>query len=148
MTGSGWTHMHRFLDLKRDIEETFGSLIDEPWGRTPGAQWMPAVDIYETRDAYIVSVDLPGVGADEVELHVRTWEIEICGTRAASRTVASATRVHVERMVGRFCRTLALEHPVEPETAESRCADGVYEVSVKKHTTTHEQNDTREGDSQ
>jgi HSP20 family protein len=134
MTESDWTPMRPFLDLQREIDEVFGALIDEPWGRRGSTRWLPAVDIDETAEAYLVTVDLPGVCADDVQLHVRPREVEIRGTRVSSRSVASATRIHTERSAGHFRRTFPLDHPVDPETAESRCQDGVYQVKVKKRS--------------
>ena len=145
MTGSGWKPIQRLLDLERDIEETFSFLIDLPWGRAGRADWRPAVDIDETPEGYTVTADLPGVCAGDVELRVLPREIEICGTRVSSRSVASATRVQTERSVGRFSRRFHLAHAVDPRTAECRCQDGIYQVHVRKQTGEHDVNDEREG---
>lgn len=134
MRGSDWMPIRKLLDLERDIEEAFGALIDEPWGRTGRGEWAPAVDIDETPDGYHVAVDLPGVRADSIELHVRPREIEIRGIRASVRTAASARRIHTERRVGRFRRVFPLEHPVDPRTAEGRCEEGVYHIQVNKRS--------------
>ena len=132
MTGAEWMPIRRFLDLEREIEEAFGFLIDEPWGRTLPAEWSPAVDIDETPESYIVSVDVPGVCADDIELHVHPREIEIRGTRTVSRSIASVTRIHTERVSGRFRRSFQLDDPVDPQSAECECEDGVYRVRVRK----------------
>jgi len=134
MKRSKWTPVLRFWDLKREIDEAFDNLIDEPWGRTARAQWLPAVDIDETPDAYIVTIDLPGVCADDVELRIHPWEIEIRGTRTTTRSVESARRILTERSVGRFHRKFKLEHAVDPNTAESECKDGLYRLEVKKRS--------------
>jgi HSP20 family protein len=135
----------RFLDLEREIEEAFGALIDEPWGRTFPAEWSPAVDIDETPEAYIVSVDLPGVCADAIELHIRPREIEIRGTRTVSQSIASATRIHTERVSGRFRRRFPLEEPVDPQSAKCECEDGVYQVRVRKLRQNNDREYTTQG---
>jgi HSP20 family protein len=146
MTEPEWNALRRLLDIEQEIDEAFGALIDEPWGRTEGSDWIPAVDIDETEDAYVVTVDLPGVTLHDVRLHVRPREIEISGKRASSRTTASAARVRSERTIGRFRRSFPLERAVDPRTAESRCADGVYQVRIMKVRTDDEHDDTREGE--
>ena len=138
MEESDWVPILRFLDLKREIDEAFGTLIDEPWGRTMRAFWMPAVDIDETADAYIVTIDLPGLCEDDVELHVRPTQIAIRGTRVAARTVASAVRVHTERVVGHFHRQITLPRAVDPDTAEIRCDRGIYQIRLKKRSRENE----------
>ena len=132
MTDFGRSSIERILNLEHEIEELFGHLIDRPWGRDGPVDWLPPVDIDETPDAYEVSMDLPGVCADDIELHLRPFEIEICGTRSTRRSSASATRVHAERTTGRFCRTFALQHEVVPDSAQSRCAEGILRVRIKK----------------
>lgn len=119
-------------DLRRELEDAFDALIDTPWGRSPNGPWMPAVDIEETEKAYYVTVDLPGVCTDDVQLRVRRREIDIRGSRSAVRRMETAHRIHTERITGHFRRTFHLNHAVEPESATWRCAEGVYEVEIKK----------------
>lgn len=121
-----------FRDLSQEIEDTFDALIDKPWGRTGQADWTPPMDIEEVADAYYVTVDLPGVQADDIQLYVRPWEIEICGTRTFERASASAARIRIERGRGRFCRTFRLEHEIDPDRASSHCDNGVYRLRIAK----------------
>jgi len=144
MTSSDWLPIRGFPDLEREIEEAFGALIDEPWGRTARSEWTPAVDIDETQDAYVVTVDVPGVCANDIELHVRPQEIEIRGSRTSSRSIATATRVHTERVSGKFRRTFRLDEPVDPRSAECECEDGVYQIRVRKLGSDNAQEHTRE----
>lgn len=132
MMQSDWPPVGRFPDLEREIEEAFGALIDEPWGRTARSEWIPAVDIEETPDAYRISMDLPGVSVDDIHLEVKVHQIEIRGRRSAARSTLSGRRIHTERCIGRFRRTFPLPHPVDPRTATGRYEDGVYLVYVKK----------------
>ena len=133
MNNSHISPLHKWLDFRHDIEDTFSNLIDQPWGRNR-PDWVPQVDIDETTDAYVVTIDLPGVCEDEVELHVEARRIEIRGTRTYTETRASATRIHTERTVGRFRRGFRLEHAVDPDSATSRYSDGVYEITIKKRS--------------
>lgn len=132
MRNSDWMLTSAFLDPEREIEEAFGVLIDEPWGRTEQPRWAPAVDIDETEEAYIITIDVPGVCTDDIELRVRPREIEIHGTRTSSYSVATSTRIHTERVSGAFRRTFPLDNPVDPQSAECDCEDGVYQVRVRK----------------
>ncbi len=132
MKYSDWMPIRIFLDLELEFEEVFEALIDEPWGRTFCAEWSPAVDIDETPNCYIFTVDLPGTRADTVEIRIRPWEVEIRGTRTPARYDAPATRIHTERVSGRFRRRFAMEEPVDPKSAECESENGVYQVRVLK----------------
>lgn len=128
------------MNLERDLDDAFESVIDDPWGRRAGDTWSPAVDVEETRDAYVVSVDLPGCRSQDIELQVSEHEVTVYGVRHSTRAETSARRLHVERRVGAFRRTIALEHAVDPESATARCEAGVHEVRIQKRKT----DDTRE----
>jgi len=91
-------------------------------------------------------VDLPGVGAHDVHVRVRPWQIEICGRREAARSARAARRVLVERTVGRFCRTFRLEHEVDPDATETRCEHGVCRIRLRKRGIADHDEDVTEED--
>lgn len=127
------------MDWEQEIEDAFGNLIDEPWGRRARAQWSPALDIDETPSAYIVTVDVPGVCGDDIALRVRPHAIEISGIRSVSRSVASAARIYTERVTGRFRRLFPLEDPVDTQSVTWECEHGVYRIHVRKqHSDNHD----------
>jgi HSP20 family protein len=59
--------------MRRMLEQTFGGMLDEPAG------WIPAVDIEELEDAYVVEAEVPGVKRDDVNLEVSGNELTISG---------------------------------------------------------------------
>ena len=132
MTGSDWALMRRFMDLERELDDAFDSLIDGPWGRGERAEWNPAVDIEDTGDAYLVTVDVPGICGDQIELRLGPREIRIRGQRSSSRSVATATHIHRERVTGQFVRTFRLAEPIDTGSAKCQCENGVYQVRVRK----------------
>ena len=52
----------------RLFDDRFDRLIERAFGRERQAPWMPAMDVYETEDKVVVSVELPGMTADDVEV--------------------------------------------------------------------------------
>ena len=130
-----------FSDLQREIDETFARIIDEPWGRAGESDWTPAIDIVETAEGYIISVDLPGICEDEVHVRVQPAAVEIHGSRICEQTVRGAKRIRTERMSGRFRRTVDCGRPVDPDSVTCHCRDGVYEIRLQKkseHERRHE----------
>ena len=70
------TSWELFEDLRAAQDELLQASLGRGW-RPTGRQhysdagtavWTPAVDISERKDAYLVTVELPGVKADDVEL--------------------------------------------------------------------------------
>ena len=123
------------LDLDRRIDELFTELIHEPWGRAfGGGGWQPAVDVFETDDAYLIEADIPGVAPENVEVRVEGRRLTIRGTRESvtwSRSEAGRN-VQIERQHGDFCRTLELDHPIDVDRLEKQFDQGILRARLPK----------------
>jgi HSP20 family protein len=100
-------------------------------GATPGA-WMPTVDIAERKDAYLVTVELPGVGIDDFEITFQDGLMTIQGERYNAHD-SSEEKVHrVERRYGPFRRAITLPSHVMADAIEASVQDGVLQILVPK----------------
>ena len=70
--------------------------------------WVPAVDLCETSDAFIVTAELPGVTRDQIRIDVHDGRLTLHGRRDAR--VACEHYHQVERGHGEFCRSFRLPH--------------------------------------
>jgi HSP20 family protein len=123
--------LDRMLNLSRAMDEAFDQ------AQTNGRVWYPATDTYETRDAYVVETDLPGVKPDQVEISFERNTLTIRGTREwpirTSESNANEFRVHAaERVGGTFARAIRLPEYVDGERIEATFSDGVLTVRVPK----------------
>src|SRR5689334_11064476 len=76
-------------------------------GKREGTAWRPAVDISEGVDAYRVTVEIPGIKADEVEITMADGLLTIQGERYAAREAAGGKVDRSERGCGASLRSLA-----------------------------------------
>jgi HSP20 family protein len=98
-----------------------------------GTAWRPAVDISERRDAYRVTVEIPGIKAGEVEITMADGLLTIQGERHAAGEAAGEKIHRSERGFGVFRRSLALPSShVEAGKTEASVRDGVLEILVPK----------------
>lgn len=96
------------------------------------AGWAPAVEISERKDAYLVSAELPGVSAAEVEITFEDGLLTMQGERRAARDT-EGERVHrSERHYGPFRRSITLPSNVQAGKIEATAQDGVLQVLVPK----------------
>ncbi|MFP4415633.1 MAG: Hsp20/alpha crystallin family protein [Chitinivibrionales bacterium] len=120
--------------IHKKVDRSFTDLIEEPWGKVERPQWHPLVDVYETADAYLLVIDLPGVRPEDVEVQPHHQGVVVCGRREATHSYSSANQIMVERRSGRFCRKVVLAHPVDTELKEIRYEHGLCEIILpKKH---------------
>lgn len=100
-----------------------------------GTAWRPAIDISERRDAYRVSVEIPGIKADEVEITMANGLLTIQGERHAAREAIGEKIHRSERGYGVFRRSLPLPSShVREDKVQASVQDGVLEILVPKAT--------------
>ncbi len=103
--------------------------------RAAAPTWVPALEVAERADAYLIAADLPGVREDQLEIGFENNVLTLRGTKAPSFTANAegALRVHVlERQSGTFERSVRLPEYVEGDRIEARLVDGVLHVTVPK----------------
>lgn len=92
--------------------------------------WVPAADLCETADAYIVTAELPGVSRQQVRVEFHDGLLALQGRRDAR--VACEQYHQVERGHGEFSRTFRLPSDVDAERIAADLKDGVLTVVVPK----------------
>jgi HSP20 family protein len=68
--------------------------------------WCPAADIYQTRDGWIVKVDLAGISPDDLEITIEGATLKLTGCRRDSFYSESVTYHQMEITYSRFEKTL------------------------------------------
>ena len=92
----------------------------------------PAADIYETEDEYVVELDVPGYGENELSVEVTDHTLAIKGER---EKVAEEKRKEFtlhERLERTFERRFVLPSDVDTDHLKAAFAKGVLEVHAPK----------------
>jgi HSP20 family protein len=119
---SRWDPLHDLLALHERMNR-LGA--DDP----PG--WTPAVDLYETADRFVLSIELPGLTRDQIRIELQHDVLTVRGDRAV-RHEEGAQFHRVERGHGPFARTFPLPQPADAEHVAAEFRDGVLTVVVPK----------------
>lgn len=121
------------VDRWLDVVRSTGERALETLGLTPGNRTStPCVDVIELSHEIIVTVDLPGIAADCVELNIVGNMLTVSGSRLRPE-YAEEPRVHMrERTVGRIQRSIPLSAAVQDEGVRAKMHDGVLTVTLKK----------------
>ena len=96
--------------------------------------WAPPIDVYETPAAYVISVEVPGVTRDQVELAVEDARLTIRGRRLDPPEEKGDT-VHyhqIERGHGAFARSFEFAEKVDVDQVSADLADGVLTITLPK----------------
>ena len=97
--------------------------------------WLPAVDLFETDDAFVIAADLPGVHLENVDIQFDRGTLTISGTRGATLPDLEKAQLRVfsaERATGSFARSIRLPEQVDADKISATFTDGVLTVQVPK----------------
>jgi HSP20 family protein len=101
-------------------------------GRATPMAWAPALDISERKDAYLVTVELPGVEADDLDITLEDGLLTIQGERHVAHDSSEQQFHRVERRYGAFRRSITLPAHVMAEGIEATVDNGVLQILVPK----------------
>ena len=94
--------------------------------------WVPAINILEREDAMVITADLPGLKAEDVEVTVDEGRLSIRGERKLEEAAEGETFHRVERLYGSFERTFTLPNSVDVEKIEARSTNGEMVLTLPK----------------
>jgi HSP20 family protein len=101
-------------------------------GSSRATAWAPALDISERKDAYLVTVELPGVDADDLEITLEDGLLTIQGERHFAHDSSEQQFHRVERRYGAFRRAITLPAHVMAEGIQASADNGVLQILVPK----------------
>jgi HSP20 family protein len=101
-------------------------------GRATTTAWAPALDISERKDAYLVTVELPGVEADDLQVTLEDSLLTIQGERHFAHDSSEQQFHRVERCYGAFRRSITLPAHVMAEGIQASADNGVLQIVVPK----------------
>ena len=101
-------------------------------GSATATAWAPALDISERKDAYLVTVELPGVEAEDLEITLEDGLLTIQGERQFTSESSEQQFHRVERRYGAFRRSITLPAQVQAEQIEASFDNGVLQIVVPK----------------
>jgi HSP20 family protein len=101
-------------------------------GAISAPAWAPPVDISERKDAYVFTVELPGVKVEDLEIAFQDGLLTIQGARSLTQNSADEQFHVLERRYGLFRRSITLPLHVQADAIEASTEDGVLQVVVPK----------------
>ena len=132
-----WEPFRELATLQNEMNRLFNSAFDAP-ATGPGnggstlRRWMPAMDLVETDDHFVLRADLPGLSEDDVKIEVEDGVLTLSGERRAEHESSKEGYHRVERAFGAFSRSLSLPQGVDPEAVSANFDRGVLEVRIPK----------------
>ena len=118
--------MRREMDRAMDTRTAEGSSVAT-------SDWVPAVDIREEKDAFVILADIPGVDPKDIEVHMEAGMLTIKGEKESEKKEEREGYKRVERSYGSFYRRFSLPDSADPDKITAKSNNGVLEVRIAKH---------------
>ena len=117
-----------------DVESSFSQFMapffsNRTFGR-PG--WVPAVDLGETKDAYHLTADVPGLKKEDIQIEVIDNVVTIKGERKTESENKEKDYHHIERSYGSFQRSVEVPGGFVPDRVTATFENGVLTVTLPK----------------
>lgn len=117
--------MRREMERAMDARTAEGSSVAT-------SDWVPAVDIKEDADSFLIKADIPGVDPQDIEVHMENGVLTIKGEKESEKKEEKEGYKRVERTYGSFYRRFGLPDTADPEKISANSVNGVLEVRIGK----------------
>jgi len=100
-----WEPLRELSTLQNEMNRLFSTAFDAPAPSNGGGaarRWLPAMDLVETDDHFVLRADLPGLGEEDVNIEVEDRVLTISGERKAEHETTKEGYHRVERAFGAF----------------------------------------------
>ncbi len=128
-----WEPVRELNTIQSEMNRLFNTLFDAPAPANGAARrWIPAMDLVETADDFVLRADLPGLSEKDVNIEFEDSVLTISGERKSEHEEKKEGYYRVERSYGSFSRSLTLPEGVDPDAVKASFDRGVLEVRVPK----------------
>lgn len=121
----------------RNVDRLLSHFFEEPFfpferGEFYERTWAPKVDIYDTKDAFMIKAELPGVDKNNIKVDVDGRLLTLRGERRTETEEKEASYYRHELYTGTFERTFTLPEAVDPALIKAEYKDGILTLEVPK----------------
>ena len=133
-----WEPVRELSSLQNEMNRLFNAFFDTPssgggnGGTGTVRRWLPAMDLVETDEHFVLRADLPGLSQDDVEIELEDNVLTVSGERKAEHEEKGEGFYRMERSFGQFRRALTLPEGVNADAITAGFDKGVLEVRIPK----------------
>ncbi len=116
------------------LREQLNRLFDVSAPRAPESfgDWSPALDAFEDKDKYVVSLELPGMKREDISVTVHDGVLTVSGERKSEQDSKTGSVHRSERYYGKFTRSVSLPPTAKADKVAASYKDGVLQIELPK----------------
>ena len=129
-----WRNLNELENLRKDMSRAFDSFSRSvfPEREETTSGWYPLVDIAETKDEFVIAIELPGVSKEDVKINIADNTLTLKGDKKKIKKDDDSKFHRNERYFGTFQRSFSLPSQVNSEKVSANYKDGVLSIVLPK----------------
>ena len=112
-------------DWEKEVEKIFDTF-------SRANSFSPACEIRDEEKNFLISIDVPGLSKEELEIEVKDNQLHVSGERKQKSGTEKDTVLRSEKRFGKFSRAFSLPQNVNTEAIQARFENGVLEIAIPK----------------
>lgn len=125
-----WTGM---LGLRSEMDRLFDRFFEPRWEGAPApGEWAPSMDLSETKDAFVMKAEVPGMEPGDIQVSLQENLLTIKGEKKQEKVEKDERYHRVERTYGTFTRTMRLPVTVDGSKVDAKFKNGLLTVTLPK----------------
>ena len=126
-----WEPAREVDSLQSEVNRVFDAFFGTAGGGRV-RRWVPAMDLVETDDHFVLKADLPGVAESDVNIVFENNVLTVSGERRTEHEAKKDGYYRLERTMGSFSRSLTLPEGIDADAVSAKYDNGVLEVRIPK----------------
>ena len=131
-TVTRWDPFQDVLSLREAMNQLMEESFVRPAAGQSGTNFVPALDLSETAEGYLVEAALPGIKPEDVEITVENNVLTIKGETRQEAEDKQRNFHRVERRFGSFQRTIGLPTTVKADAIKASLEQGILRLEIPK----------------
>ena len=125
-------------DFDRYFESFFGDSFLTPAGKLLNrmnagmSSGIPAVDIREIENAYVLDMELPGYDEKSINVHIDGSNLTIASSQEEGKADETGVYIVRERQINSFSRSFKLPDNADAEAVSASFKNGILTLQIKK----------------
>jgi HSP20 family protein len=121
--------------MRQEMDRIWDRFSKELSSSTLKQDWNPSLNLAETKDSLVAELEVPGISPEDIDVSVTGETLTVTGEKKQEETREEKSYHLLERVYGKFSRSIQLPTTVDPDRVEARYQDGILLISMAKTET-------------
>ena len=128
-----WSPVRNAFTINSEIDRLFDNFLSDRMSGTDAlSDGIPAVDVEETEQEFLVTAEIPGMQKKDIKISFENNYLTLSGEKKESKESKEANFYRKERSYGKFSRSIPIPVGVMLDKIEAEYEQGILTVKIPK----------------